>query len=588
MRRIRKESLEQLKQRVNLVDLLQNYLELKPAGASYKALCPFHDEKTPSFVVQRGDSHYHCFGCGAHGDAIAFLMEHQKHSFVEAVETLADRFKVFLEYLDGDESSQGPTHAKIKEALQIAANFFHQQLTQNNEAVQYLEKREISSSMMEKYSLGFAPKSSESFSQTMRKKGIHPDVLIAAGLAKNDQRGGLRPFFYDRILFPIHAPSGAIIGFSGRKFHEETFGGKYVNTPETPVFKKSRVLFGLNYTRKEIAKRRRALIVEGQIDVLRLLEAGFNWVVAAQGTAFGLGHVEELKRLGVQKVSLAMDGDVAGMQAATKIGNLFQKVGIGVEIIPIPKGLDPDSYLTERGPQEFSKLLEKGVDYLNFMVRFQSKQLNVESPADKRELVQTLAAQIKGWDDEVMIYESLKKLAHLTQVPEGLIGVGQRHVPNLYIQKSDSVGLFSINPDQILEGDCIRWLLTMPSMFSQLYKIAKKNLSIDHFRIPVCQSIYKEVLASDGENPPELLELSTLLDEEAQEFLNHLMKKRVNRDHAEENFSSCIQKILEREWMQKREVLRGKMGSSDMSDDEEIELIKAFDVLKNTRPKVVL
>src|SRR5581483_4197855 len=318
-----KESLEQLRQRIDLADVLSTHLSLQRSGSSYKALCPFHEEKTPSFIIQKGGSHYHCFGCGAHGDAIAFLMTHVKMGFSEAVESLAERFQVTLEKNEEPLGEKGPSKAHLKQALDLASQLYHYLLLHSADgqvALRYLYERGIDLDFIQKFQVGFAPRQGDILMRYLRAHSIDERIQEIAGLISISQSGRVRDFFCERIIFPIRDALGAVIGFSARKFKEETFGGKYINTPETPLFKKSRVLFGLSYCRSRIAKETKAIIVEGQVDCLRLIHAGFNYTVAGQGTAFGEEHVRELLHLGVKKIYLALDGDSAGQEAAVKIG----------------------------------------------------------------------------------------------------------------------------------------------------------------------------------------------------------------------------------------------------------------------------
>lgn len=362
----KKESLDLLRERVDLAELLSGYISLKRAGTSFKALCPFHEERTPSFVVQAGDSHYHCFGCGAHGDAIAFLMSHLKISFVDAVDMLAERFGIHLEKADQEEQ-KGPSKKLLKEALDFAARFYHFSLLHSEEgeqALRYLYERGITLDFIRRFQIGYAPARTGTLLRLMREKGFHESLIEEAGLITAKSK---RDFFNERITFPICDAFGAVIGFSARKFKESTFGGKYINTSETPLFKKSHVLFGLHHSRTRMAKERKALIVEGQIDALRLIEAGFDYTVASQGTAFGEGHVKELLHLGVTQAYLALDADDAGLQAAVKIGHLLQKKAVAVSILSLPEGSDPDQLLRERGPEDFAERLQKAVEYLPFL-----------------------------------------------------------------------------------------------------------------------------------------------------------------------------------------------------------------------------
>lgn len=585
-----KDSLEILRQRIDLSDVLGAHLDLKRMGASYKALCPFHDEKSPSFVVQKGDTHYHCFGCGAHGDAIQFLMTHQRLSFTEAVESLAQRFQVPLEVVDKEENV-GPNKGALKEALNQACSFFHMMLlhtAEGHSALKYLFSRGIDLAFIKKFHLGLAPKQSWLMRRTLNSKYIKDETMLDAGLLASGKDGSYRDFFYDRITIPIRDATGAVIGFSARKYKEETFGGKYVNTPETPLFKKSRVLFGLHHCRRRIAKERKAMVVEGQLDALRLIEAGFNITVAGQGTAFGDSHAKELIALGVNKVYLALDSDDAGQEAIVKIGHLFQKEGVEVIVVKLPVGDDPDSYLRKKGAEGFLKLMEEGLDYLTFLVAHRSRFINMDSPAGKNELVQTIATQIRDWNQPLMAHESLRKLAHLVQVPEEVVGHTRESSPNLYVRKAGSIGRFAVDPDRIIEGDVLLWLLLMPVTHPHLFKLVQNNLQAEDFRSPQCRRLYEALMQINSQQERwDLLSLiSSIADEDVQHLVHELLQKKVNRERADEQITASVQKMLDRNWMGRREDIKMKIQSGECSDDDAWALLKVFDELKRNPPKV--
>lgn len=587
-----KESLETLRQRVDLVDVLSSHLDLKRSGAAYKGLCPFHDEKTPSFMIQKGDTHYHCFGCGAHGDAIQFLMTHLKMNFLDAVESLAQRFHVPMEYVEGSDQKKGPNKTAMKEALEQACRFYHFILLHTAEghaALHYLYSRGLDLSFIQQFQVGLAPKGGGPFRAAMHAKHVRDDILFEAGLLAEGRDGGWRDFFHDRITFPIRDAAGAVIGFSARKFKEETFGGKYVNTPETALFKKSRVLFGLNYCRRRIAKERKAIIVEGQIDALRLIQEGFTITVAGQGTAFGEGHAKELIALGLNEVYLALDSDNAGLEAACKIGNLFQKEGVEVLVVQMPQGSDPDSFLREKGPEAFKALLEESTDYLTFLVNHMSRYLNIESPAGKNELIQTVSKQIREWNHPLMVHESLRKLAHLTHVPENIIGIGQEHIPNIYIKKSGSVGSQTINADRIIESDVLRWLLLYGESTPSLIATARKNVAPAAFHDAVCRLLYETYLRLDEQKlPVDWVSLAIGMDSnEGQVLMSSLSEKKVNKEKLSEHFVESIQKLLNRNWMDERESIKMKIQSGECSDDEVFDLLKKFNELNKSPPRVV-
>lgn len=581
-----KDSLELLRSRIDLVEVLSPYLKLQRLGSAHKALCPFHDEKTPSFVINRGDNHYHCFGCGAHGDAIQFLMTHLKMSFVEAVESLADRFQVQLEEVKGDNQAKGPPKAALKDAMERALQFYHFYLLHSLEghaALDYLYNRGVTLDFIQQFQLGLAPKRQQLFLKVMWEQKISNAILEEVGLLNKG-----REFFSDRITIPIRDAQGSVIGFSARKYKVDTFGGKYVNSPETPLFKKSKVLFGLSFSRKTIAKSRKALIVEGQIDALRLIYSGFDWTVAGQGTAFGEEQAKELIHLGVRQVYLGLDGDQAGEEATVKIGNIFQKEGIEVSVLKLPEKVDPDQFLQEKGPEEWQKLIDKAIDYLTFLVDHLSKTINIQSPAGKNELVQSVAKRIRDWDHPLMVHESLRKLARLTQTPESIIGAPEQNVPQIHIKRSASVSFTEIDPDRILEADLLRWLFLMGESCPNLLKLAEANLKPEHFRMMSGRALYEKYLDAAKENRPrDLLSLAIDLEQaEQQLFMAEILQKRVNREKATSCFIETIQRILERHWMYQREEIKLKIFSGTCSEEEVLELARKFDEIKKMRPQV--
>lgn len=585
-----KESLEALRQKIDLVDLLSSHLDLKKFGASYKTLCPFHDEKTPSFTIQRGDSHYHCFGCGAHGDAIAFLMSHLRLSFGEAVENLAQRFHITLEKVEG-ETNKGPNKAKLKEALEYSSRFYHFSLlhtTEGHEAIRYLFERGIDLDFIRQFQIGIAPRAPGVLRGVLHAKFISDEVMAEAGLLVPDQKGGWRDFFYDRITFPICDAASNVIGFSARKFKEGTTGGKYVNTQETALFKKSKILFGLNYSRRRIAKERKAIIVEGQIDALRLIQQGLNMTVAGQGTAFGEGHVKELTSLGLSQAYLALDSDIAGQEAAVKIGHLFQKEGVEVNIVSLPEGSDPDQFVRTNGIEQFVKLLEESEDYLSFLVKHESKKINIDSPAGKNEIVKNISQKIREWNQELVVHESLRRLAFLTQTPESVILHDSVFTPNVYIKKTASAGSISIDPDQIMETDFLRWLVFFGGAYPNFIEMAKANVDVTTLKVPVCQKIYSNVLDKYSCNSKiDLLSLSDCLArEEEQTVLDELMHKKISKEKVEGQYVVAIQKILDRNWMQAREEIKIKIQSGQCGDEEVLDLVKQFDYLKGNPPRI--
>lgn len=588
-----KKSLELLREKIDLVEVVSSYVNLKAAGSAYKGVCPFHDEKTPSFMIQKGESHYHCFGCGAHGDAIAFLMSYMKMSFVEAIETLADRFQIPLEEVEWEKKEKGPSKKEIKDALLKASQFYHYYLLHSDEgqqALKYLYDRGMDLEFIDLFKIGFAPRNGLLFARFMQKHKFSGELLEIAGLIKTLESGKKKVFFSNRITFPILDVGGSVIGFSARKVLDETFGPKYINTPETPVFKKSHTLYGLSFSRRRIAKEKQAIVVEGQIDALRLIQEGFNLTVAGQGTAFTEDHVKELLTLGVTEVYLALDGDEAGANAASKIGNLFQKEGVEARVVKIPPGMDPDTILKEEGPLKFIELLDDAQDYLKFLLENLSKGSDLSSPSQKNHLIQTIVKRIRSWDHPLMVHESLRKLARLSQVPEQLVGVGQEEMRRtVYIKKEGSLSEVEINPDRVIETDLLRWLFLLGDSQPNLFQVIKDNLRPEHFSIPICRRLFSVYMDNlEEQKPTDLLNLANNLESAEEQLLfSEIVQKKVNTERAEEGVVETVTKMLQRHWMDERETIKIQIQSGRCSEEEILELAKRFDAIKFSAPTVV-
>lgn len=567
-----KESLERLKEKIDLISLISSHIALKAAGASYKGLCPFHDEKSPSFTIRRGDTHYHCYGCGAHGDAIQFLMTHLQMSFQEAVDSLAERFQVVLDVVEQKENAD---MQPLKEALSIANQFYHYSLIESSagkEARAYLLQRGLSIEFMKRFGLGFCPEEGTLFRKVMQHHKITHDNLLKAGLlSKNGSE-----FFKGRITFPILSPFGQIVGFSARKLREESFGGKYINTPETALFKKSHLLFGLYYSRRRIAKEGSVIVVEGQLDCLRLLDAGLHYVVAALGTAFGKEHVAQLKKLGVRKSYLLFDGDKAGRAAASKVGDLFQEVGIDVVVSSLPEGSDPDSYLNQHSIEELCGYLERGQSYLEFQINYLDKG---NSPAAKAELVALLKKQIESWEEPVMVHESLKKLASLVDVPMQMIGV--RNPPPISLPLPQQKR--SLDFDRILEMDLLRWLILKGNEKANFVETALAYLREEHFFNLTCRQMYGYFIRNKS---LDLLAYVIATGEES--LIDEIMQKKVPLERADLLFVETVQKLCDRFWLRQSEEIKKQMQEHLHSEEKLIALTKEFDALKKMRPSVTL
>ena len=364
--------LEEIRFRNDIVEVIQSYLPLKRTGATYKACCPFHREKTPSFNVNPNMQIFKCFGCGEGGDVISFVMKHQGLDFMAAVRQLADRAGITLEMDDaGGEAAHRRKLLAIHEGV---AGFYRRCLTGyagGAQARAYMAERGLDDAIAETFGVGYAP---SGWSRTLRwgeKHGYTADEMVEAGLVlHNREKDRYYDRFRNRLMFPIRDVQGRVVGFSGRELDKASDQPKYVNSPETPLFHKGRILFGLDLARQAILRGdgREAIVVEGQVDVIRCHQHGFASAVAAQGTAFTDEHVAMLKRYADSAV-LVYDADGAGQAAALKTAQALMRSGMIVRVAVLPSGDDPDSFLRREGPEPFAVLLEGAVSTVAFQIR---------------------------------------------------------------------------------------------------------------------------------------------------------------------------------------------------------------------------
>jgi DNA primase len=579
-----KQSLEELKSRIDLVDIIGSHIDLKRMGTSYKALCPFHDEKSPSFVVQKGGAHYHCFGCNAHGDAIAFLMEHLGYSFTDAIESLAERYQVTLEKESGAAASNsGPSFTVMKEALANVAQFYHFILLRTEagkKALSYLNSRGLNQEFIKTFQIGFSPDHPSLFQEAMEKLKISKDILKSIGVVSSS--GGGRDLFSGRLVFPVCDAMGRVIGFSARKINEDQPGGKYINTPKTPLFIKSKILFGLNYSRKRMIKEKRAVIVEGQIDALSLIHRGFDFTIATLGTAFGEAHVEELKKLGIKEAILAMDGDAAGKTAAYKAGHLLQAGSIAAKVCQLKEGEDPDTLLRLEGTQAFEHLIDEASDFITFAM--QLKGAFEKGPTEKVQAVLELAEEVRAWSDPVLTYETLKALAEKAQLPHHLLE--KKASPRKVALKS-----MLVEPKEQINGadeDVIYWLIHSNANPKEFFELAKCNLSEKDFESLNSRFLYKKCLSLyERAGGLDLIDLCSELSDELSSVIDRLSQKRVNRGKAKELFRKATLKLKERTWLKEREEIKRRIQSGTCEESELLELLKSFDRIKNSPPRLV-
>ena len=416
--RIPSQFIDELLNRVDIVDLINGRVPLKKAGKEYQACCPFHSEKTPSFTVSREKQFYHCFGCGAHGTAVGFLMEYDNSGFVEAIEELAAHVGLDVPR-EGGEGAAASDYRPLYETLEQASRFYQQQLRRHPQAakaVDYLRQRGLSGEIAAEFAIGFAPPSWHGLIQELGQSEESLRRLRASGMVSEGEAAKCYDRFRDRIMFPIRNHRGQTIAFGGRVLGDEK--PKYLNSPETPLFHKGRELYGLYEVRKAVRRPQRLLVVEGYMDVVALAQFGIRYVVATLGTATTADHLERLFR-SVPEVVFCFDGDRAGREAAWKALQTalpLMRDGREVRFLFLPEGEDPDSLVRKEGAQDFEQRIADATPLSSYLFDKLSQQVDMQSLGGRARLAEQAKVLLGGLPAGVFRQMMFKRLGEMVGV----------------------------------------------------------------------------------------------------------------------------------------------------------------------------
>ena len=427
------EVIEEVREKNDIVDVISGYVKLQKKGANYFGLCPFHNEKSPSFSVSPGKQMYYCFGCGAGGNVITFLMDYENYTFPEALQHLAEKAGVALPKMEYQKEAreEADFKSRLLEANKLAANYFYRQLKSpgGRAGYQYLhDKRQLKDPTILHFGLGFANKTSDDLYRFLKEKGYEDSFLKETGLVTIDERGG-RDKFWNRVIFPIMDVHNRVIGFGGRVMGDGE--PKYLNSPETRVFDKSRNLYGLNYART--SREGYFLVCEGYLDVISLHQAGFTNAVASLGTAFTPQHAAVIKRY-TNQVVLTYDSDGAGVKAALRATPILREAGISARVLNMKPYKDPDEFIKNLGAEAFSQRIKEAEGSFMFEIRVLKQGFQMDDPEQKTKFYQETAGKLLRFKEplerdnyiqavsrEYMIpYEELKGMVNRMGMSMGL------------------------------------------------------------------------------------------------------------------------------------------------------------------------
>ena len=407
--------IEEVRMKNDIEDVISGYVRLQKKGSSYFGLCPFHNEKSPSFSVSPGKQMYYCFGCGAGGNVFTFIMEYENFTFIEAVKYLAERAGVKLP--EGEYSKEQRAAADLKTVLlevnKKAASYYYYQLKQESgrQAYEYLKNRELSDETIKSFGLGYSSKYSDSLYRYLKGKGYSDAILKESGLFSADERYGMHDKFWNRVMFPIMDVNNRVIGFGGRVMGDAK--PKYLNSPETKIFDKSRNLYGLNIARK--SRKNYLIVCEGYMDVISMHQAGFTNAVASLGTALTSGHASLMSRY-TKEVLLTYDSDEAGQKAALRGIPILREAGIKPRVVNLAPYKDPDEFIKAEGQEAFEKRLSEAMNYFLFEVQVMERQYNLADPEDKTEFYRAIAKKLLEFPEELERNNYMESISRKYQI----------------------------------------------------------------------------------------------------------------------------------------------------------------------------
>ena len=526
--------LEDIKSRIDIVDFISGYIQLKKSGQNWKGLCPFHQEKTPSFMVSQSKQTFHCFGCGAGGDVISFLLQHDSLSFHEAVTMLAKKAGISLDAGRIDRKSIQKDEL-IRKALQEAGIFFANKLRTAKEAGEYFQRRGVRPESIALFQLGYAPSGWGNLLNHLRKAGYSDEVIQHAGLAVSGSKG-LYDMFRERIIFPIRSLNGNVIAFGGRALDDSE--PKYINSPETPVFKKSETLYGLHTGKDAIRNKGFVIIVEGYMDVIICYQYGFQNVVAPLGTSLTSGHLQRLRKM-TNAAVVVFDGDVAGINAAKRSIPLLCQNNFKAKLLLLPEKEDPDSYLRKNGSEAFSALIGKAQSMIDFLFSVSRGEL-IDVVRDALVLIAQNADPLAA--DEMLI-----ELSGKTRISEMTVREEFRKIRNkTLVHDKKAAG------PRISKGSSEEYLLLSAVIhFPEKLDYVLSRLDMKDIRDETVVSLFHKISAAAGKDNPGSILDAAADEEERITFTRLSVEPGFDLEHVDKNIEDCLMSIEKKKFEEK-------------------------------------
>lgn len=575
---IPQEIIDQIRDRADIVDVVSRFVDLRRAGSNYKGLCPFHEEKTPSFNVNPDRQIFHCFGCGRGGNVFTFLMEMEGVTFPEAVRSLGKQYGV--EVPDRQAADEAPSKNEgLYRVSDFAARWYHRQLLQREagaSARAYLASRRIPETVWETFQLGYAGPSWDGFARACEKKKVPISDLRQLKLIAANDRGGYRDYFRKRLMFPIESPSSRVIGFGARTMEADT-EPKYLNSVDSPIYAKRRVLYGVRQAREAIRERREVIVVEGYTDAIALHVHGLAHVVASCGTALTTEHARLVRRL-ARRVVFMPDADAAGTEAALAAGAIFLGTGLEVRIVRLEEGMDPDEAVNALEPAEFEKKVSTALDYLEYLDYIMS--VRPMSPRDKESLVQRVVTGLGSATDPLRYEVLVQDVARILKIaPEAIPRRRVSALKRVATEAQDGREARRVDRKRVaLEKMLLRLLLEDTPEAAE----ARSQLDVEDFSEENCRNLYKlldfawenhiDITSSAFQKKAELVDL--------EEFAAEVSLIPIPPGNLGILLKDTVRRVKSLKIREELHVLSEKLQDLPVDSDEAVAVAKHYEMLK--------
>lgn len=604
--RIPESKIEEIRNSISIVDVISEYVQLRKRGKNYIGLCPFHSEKTPSFTVTEEKQIFHCFGCHAGGNAFKFLMDYKKISFVESVQEIAEQQGIEISYDDEGYNEKQSEQEILYDINTEVARYFSNNLLHDDEgeiARNYFQKRNLKIQTIRSFGLGYAHNGWENLVNFLKEKNIDLEKALQLGLIGRNNDGRVFDKLAGRIIFPIFSPNGRVVAFAGRKLREDDSGGKYINSPESIIYVKGRILYGLSHAKDDIRKIDKAIIVEGYMDLISLYQAGVKNVVAVSGTALTDDQVQLLSRY-TKNVVLLFDADTAGIKASMRSIEILLKRDFDVKISTLPKGEDPDSYVTKFGKDAFDEIIKRAENFLEYQTAYYEAQGMFDDPTKMAEVIRDLVKPIALVDDELKRNLLIRNIGRKFNLREKLLEAEldkalefqkkQNRLQSQRIFKKEEAEQQTLIPQEKksippyfynTEIELIRLLFENNEEIIGLitYNIHEEDILVDIHR-KIFEKVYFEYENRSSLNPADLI---SLFDEDVQAYLRELTIEQYTLSNNWEDLNPSITQemvnkkytidlIVKYKQMQIDLQIAANVSSQENADSEErlLELMK--------------